>query len=507
MPQLGLGLRANVSGVSLIDGDASAYFTMAGVTSPTAKAQINAFVKGLKNLGLWNSSVCWLLKSSQNAGTGTTAYSLGGLGTFNGTLTNGPAWGADGISFTSTSQEITLPDNASLYNLRTGFAVYNPNSSSANQKLIEFQEGATAQGLYGALRFDGGAGGERGAKYLITRNSVLSGSAPNTETVSLNSFRSSAFTANDTSDNLFRDGSLVSGGARTGLPAINPTGARGIRQLFGNTSSMVGSFGFLSTATLSNSDIASLNSLYTSTLARNLDLDADAYISRAGVTDPTAQTQINDFVVGIKALGLWSNMVSWPLRSAQNAGTGTTAYSLGGLGTFNGTLAGASLPTWGVNGVNFSPSASSRITAALEILQPFSVYGCISFNLVSVAGSLFSGGAAGNAQMYNFSNVGKIDADAGTPLTSSASYSAGSKFFPTAYFNGASSVVGINNSTNSGSAGSNGISSLVIGNNFNQDYAGKDIEIPFLMFASNSAINSSVYSLYKTTLGTGLGLP
>ena len=197
----------------------------------------------------------------------------------------------------------------------------------------------------------------------------------------------------------------------------------------------------------------------------------------------------------------------WPLRSSQNAGTGTTAYSLGGLGTYNGTLTGASLPTWGVNGVNFLPSNSSIITAALALSQPFSAYGCISFNNLTNAGSLFSGGSATNTQMYNFSNSGKIEADAGTSLVSSASYSTGSKFFPTAYFNGGSSVVGINNSTNSGSAGSSGISSLVIGNNFNINFAGKDIEIPFLMFVSNSAINSSVYSLYKTTLGQGLGLP
>jgi hypothetical protein len=98
MPQLGLGLRANVSGISFYDGDAAAYFTRAGVTDATAKAQINAFVKGTKDLGLWNSMVCWPLRSTQNAGTGTTAYSLGGLGTFNGTLTNGPTWGTDGVN-------------------------------------------------------------------------------------------------------------------------------------------------------------------------------------------------------------------------------------------------------------------------------------------------------------------------------------------------------------------------------------------------------------------------
>jgi hypothetical protein len=103
MPQLGLGLRANVSGVSLIDGDAAAYFTRAGVTDATAKAQINAFVKGIKELGLWSSIVSWPLRSTQNAGTGTTAYSLGGYGIYDATLNVSPTWGTNGITFNGSN--------------------------------------------------------------------------------------------------------------------------------------------------------------------------------------------------------------------------------------------------------------------------------------------------------------------------------------------------------------------------------------------------------------------
>jgi hypothetical protein len=77
------------------DADATAFAAASGATDVAA---LSAFVKGVKELGLWSNMVCWPLRSSQNAGTGTTAYSLGGLGTFNGTLTNGPTWGADGIA-------------------------------------------------------------------------------------------------------------------------------------------------------------------------------------------------------------------------------------------------------------------------------------------------------------------------------------------------------------------------------------------------------------------------
>jgi hypothetical protein len=271
MPQNGLLLSPNNSKAAVYDKDAVSYFSRAGVTDATAKSQINAFVKGVKNLGLYNSMVCWPLRSAQNKGSGTTAYSLGGLGIFDATLTGGPAWGANGIILSSTAHEITLPDNASIYNLRTGFAAFNPSSSVDNQRIIEIQDNATIQGWYCLFRYGGGAS-ETGAKYLVTRNSLFTNNAPNIETASLNSFRSSAFTANNTSDNVFRDGSLVSGGAKTGLLTINPTGSRALRQLFANTSSMVGSFGLISTSTLSDANISSLHSLYKTTLGQGLGL-------------------------------------------------------------------------------------------------------------------------------------------------------------------------------------------------------------------------------------------
>lgn len=94
------------------------------------------------------------------------------------------------------------------------------------------------------------------------------------------------------------------------------------------------------------------------------DPDALAYFTTAGITDNTAKTQINDFVVGIKDLGLWSSMVSWPLRSSQNAGTGTTAYSLGGQQASNATISGGS---WGSDG--FSLSGTQFISSSISSLN------------------------------------------------------------------------------------------------------------------------------------------
>jgi len=97
-----------------IDPDAADFCSRSGASD---RAAVSAFVRGVKDLGLWESMVCWPLRSEQNAGTGTTAYSLGGLGTFDGTLTNGPSWGADGISFTNA---VTQYINTSL--------IYNPST-------------------------------------------------------------------------------------------------------------------------------------------------------------------------------------------------------------------------------------------------------------------------------------------------------------------------------------------------------------------------------------------
>ncbi len=86
--------------------------------------------------------------------------------------------------------------------------------------------------------------------------------------------------------------------------------------------------------------------------------EADPNFGVAAWTD--SRRLISDFVRGIKSLGLWNSMVCWPLRSSQNASTTLTARSLGGLGTFDGSLFGLATSAWGANGLAISnPSLSS----------------------------------------------------------------------------------------------------------------------------------------------------
>jgi hypothetical protein len=126
---INVGIRIGGLGISGFDADAAAYFERAGVTDATAKNQINAFVKGVKDLGFYNNMVSWPLRSAQNAGTGTTAYSLGGLGTFNGTLTNGPTWGTDGVVFDGINDFINTGN--SFNTARIVFTSFKTNLSGA----------------------------------------------------------------------------------------------------------------------------------------------------------------------------------------------------------------------------------------------------------------------------------------------------------------------------------------------------------------------------------------
>jgi hypothetical protein len=68
---------------------------------------VDNFVKGLKQLNLWGTTLCWPMRSIHNIGTGTTLLSLGGLGQYNGTLVNGPTWGINGITYDGSNDNIS----------------------------------------------------------------------------------------------------------------------------------------------------------------------------------------------------------------------------------------------------------------------------------------------------------------------------------------------------------------------------------------------------------------
>ena len=251
-----------------LDADAAAYIARSGATDRTA---INAFVRGVKALGLWNNMVCWPLRSSQNAGFGSTAYSLGGLGTFNGTLTNGPTWGVDGLTFDATNEHVALPSATSLQNTLSAMCAFKPDNNAFNQRLVEY---STATDKYTSLAFDGQnfAGSTQGNKLNTTRSGSLSQNFNASRLLSLGTWRTSAFGQDDSSDSVYVNGALDVAGARTGLAARNPTGAASTREIFGASAAMTGAFAATSTAKWSDAQVAALHTLYRNTLGTGLGL-------------------------------------------------------------------------------------------------------------------------------------------------------------------------------------------------------------------------------------------
>jgi hypothetical protein len=233
------------------------------------------------------------------------------------------------------------------------------------------------------------------------------------------------------------------------------------------------------------------------------DADASAYFTTAGVTNTAGRQQISRFVTGIKDLGLYNNMVCWPLRSSQNAGTGTTAYSLGGLGTFNGTLVNS--PAWGVDGITFTSGSSQtitipNITVSQTDLILATCQAATSGNLRVFKAIPELGIWAGFGGQYYWdvrSTAGTLNRQSGGSVPTSRVFThgiasaSGSSFF----VNGTSILSNSVSSTNAN------LSTVQINQN------GGNGNIAFAMFSQSITGNTSLYTLYKNTLGQGLGLP
>ena len=255
---------------------------------------------------------------------------------------------------------------------------------------------------------------------------------------------------------------------------------------------------------------------------KGYDSDAAAYFDRAGVTDATAKQQINAFVVGVKALGLWNNMVCWPFRSTQNSGT-NTAYSLGGLGVYNGTLTNG--PTWGTSGITFVEASSHYLNIPTFTASPSSYIIGAVFNPSTTgqgASCVIAHNGTSNADAFQFNDAGSNSLEGGHRQVAGATYvMPTAQTFTTGVFQfvqqgWTGSVVRrvLNKSSeqtaNSGAFGGF-ISPLRINSRGDAVQIGKNKVVAFAYMlhsqGSSLATNNSIYDLYNSTLGTGLGLP
>jgi hypothetical protein len=225
---------------------------------------------------------------------------------------------------------------------------------------------------------------------------------------------------------------------------------------------------------------------------------------------------INNFVKGIKSLGLWNSMVCWPLRASQNAGGGTTAFSLGGLGQFNGTLAGSVAPSWAPNGV-LNSGGGGQINTTLT-----QAYNAQSIGVVGAQSSPTSGfsyfGANNSAGQnlywlnprsgfggefrYAGSNIVVGDTSDVTFSLWSTLGSVGSQ--TTAYKNNVLLGTAASNATTPASTTLS--ANLILGRE-NGVFQGTQA-FAFVFSVRLSPSNYVLlYNLYRQTLGLGLGLP
>lgn len=230
------------------------------------------------------------------------------------------------------------------------------------------------------------------------------------------------------------------------------------------------------------------------------DVDGDAYLTRAGVANPLGRCEVLWFVRGMKALDLWRSMVCWPLRNYQNIGTGSTVYSLGGLSAFNGTTVNS--PTWGVDGFNFFNTAQYISTTATSN-QPMCIFSVHRVNNNTSTSRLWDSAAG----QLLYVNVNTLLLEAASPsLGTVGTISLSSWFTSQVEFNSTSGNASLNGvAKTTRNFGTTNLSTGLRIGSLSVSQFGR--ECSFALLLNNRSSVELLHTLYKNTLGNGLGLP
>jgi hypothetical protein len=238
---------------------------------PEPLKQINKFVVGIKKLGLWNSMICWPMRSIHNAGTGSTVYSLGGRGTFNGTIVNSISWSNEGVQKINSAQRINIngTDNV-LRNSRSIFLVFRSTTIADNQRPFTCQDGS-ATGNYWQINVNTNT--ETNTRTFYTRNSLNYSPTTNSIAGRTAAINYIGAVIGDTTHQSFLNGSF--GSLLTGLATRNPTGTPIVEILgtFGAPSSLgFVAYAIVFTNMLTREQMTILYNLYKTTLGLGLNL-------------------------------------------------------------------------------------------------------------------------------------------------------------------------------------------------------------------------------------------
>jgi len=247
-----------------------------------------------------------------------------------------------------------------------------------------------------------------------------------------------------------------------------------------------------------------------------------AYCRTTGATD---KKELFEFVQGCYDLGIWDNMVCWPLRSGQQATSGLS--SLGGR-TFAHTVIGS--PTMGVDGFDFSSpdnNISRRISLTPNITteQLYTTFSVVKRVNTFMNGAYFTAwehsnwGTAPDITEQQITVIPKILFASPAPPDripdEAITEAQATSFRAYAMSIGATEVkkrAYLTGDPSTGAIARWGVPSLVhvsIGAR-GYDASSTSVQMPFaalFLEEVSSADLDSFYSIYKNTLGQGLSLP
>jgi hypothetical protein len=262
----------------------------------------------------------------------------------------------------------------------------------------------------------------------------------------------------------------------------------------------------------------------------DLDIDVKNYAKRivdAGYKCPADINSVSDFVKGLKTYNLWGNLICWPLRSIHNAGSGTKAYSLGNIGTYDATLING--PVWRQDGILYDGVDDYVLTtygANVDWGNGMSLFTCFNTlgwsisrdGFATVLSNMTAGAPYPTVTILGNGGVNSsIRVDTNTATTEYYNYS-------TPITNYSYNMLGFthNNQTRNAILNNSTYSSISIPtklgtstNNFNfarspeySRYANISQAFVIIFTIGLTTTESSIfYSIYKNTIGKGLSLP
>jgi len=77
---------------------------------------IDNFIIGLKDLGVWHSSTFWIMNSNYNVGAGSIILPIGGWFKYDAPITNSATWSVSGIYHGGTAGGVTIRNVPSINN-------------------------------------------------------------------------------------------------------------------------------------------------------------------------------------------------------------------------------------------------------------------------------------------------------------------------------------------------------------------------------------------------------